>query len=44
MNNEWCNKHDNENTNWNPCKECVSENANKRALAAANRIARNLGF
>jgi hypothetical protein len=35
-----CKKHDEKL----PCKECVSENANKRALAAANRIASNLGF
>ena len=35
-----CKKHDEKL----PCKECVREDAERRALNAANRIARNLGF
>ena len=36
----YCNKHG----CMKPCKKCVRENAERRALNAANRIARNLGF
>ena len=37
--NDFCNKHD----TMKPCKKCTRE-AERRALNAANRIARNLGF
>ena len=35
-----CKKHDEKL----PCKECISDRANKRALVAANRVAREMGF